>query len=302
MSRPIAASRLMFVLVLLLTYATTALAAPKTNPPGIRTVPTPFGGSTLFVPNDDKPHPGVLVLHGSDGGTWPYWMLEAQALAYEGYAALAYCYASCPSGDDRDLYLPRVEIHNVELRKTYDALEWLSKSSLVGGKKVALYGYSRGAEHALLLASLMADDKFAAQPAAVAVHAPSDVIWAGWNWQWGNDLCRKPGGTWNEICGVAPPPQGEGIQGWLWNGDDKPVAPTKRIEIERFKGDIFIVHGELDRVWPADMSSRIQKTLESAGKKVETHLVPGEGHIFKPDARLQERQWLLQFLSRVLGK
>lgn len=289
-------------LALLAACVTAEQAMPKGKAPGIRSLPTRLDGSALFVPNDGKPHPGVVLLHGSEGGTWPYWMIEAQALAYEGYAALAYCYASCPSGDDRDLYLPRTEIHRVELKQTYDALEWLAKSSFVGGKKVALYGYSRGAEQALLLASLLADGKFAVQPAAVAVHAPSDVIWPGWNWQWGNDLCRKHDGTWNAICGVAPPPQGQGIQGWLWNGDTKPVAPTKRIEIEKFKGDVFIVHGEQDRVWPADMSRRIQKTLEKAGKKVEAHFVPGEGHIFKPDARFQEREWLLQFLSRTLGQ
>lgn len=294
--------RSLFGLVLLVICAADALAAPKANAPGVRSAPTPFDGSVLFVPNDGKPHPGVVVLHGSDGGTWPYWMLEAQALAYEGYSALAYCYASCPSGDDRDLYLPRVEIHRVELKRTYDALEWLANSAFVGGKKVAIYGYSRGAEHALLLASLMADGKFDVQPTAVAVHAPSDVIWAGWNWQWGNDLCRKHDGTWNKSCGVAPPPQGQGIQGWLWNGADKPVAPAKRIEIEKFNGSVFIVHGEQDRVWPADMSRRIQATIEKAGKKVEAHFVPSEGHIFKHDARLQERQWLLQFLSRTLGQ
>ena len=67
-------------------------------------------------------------------------------------------------------------------------------------------------------------------------------------------------------------------------------------------GDVFIVHGEKDRVWSADMSRRIQKTLETAGKKAETHFFAGEGHIFKNEARFQERRQLLQFLSRSLGQ
>src|SRR5580704_17661402 len=45
----------------------------------------------------------------------------------------------------------------------------------LSGDKIGLYGVSRGAEHALLLASLMARDGVAGLPDAIAVHTPPDV-------------------------------------------------------------------------------------------------------------------------------
>lgn len=288
--------------LVLLISVKSVFAAAEQDKPGIRRFKTPFPGSTLFAPNDGRSHPGVILLHGSEGGTWSYSMLAAQALAYEGYAALAFCYASCPLGEDSDIYLPHVELHNVELNKTYEAMEWLVKSSFVQGKKLAIHGISRGAEHALLLASLMAANKANVQPAAVAVHAPSDVIWAGWNWQWDNELCRNAKGEWNIACGVSPPPTGTGIQAWLWHGDEKPVAPKLRIEIEKYPGAVLIIHGEMDRIWPAAMSRRIQKIIEGAGRKPEVHFFAEEGHIFKEEARYEEHKILLEFLHRTLGQ
>ncbi len=51
----------------------------------IKELPTPFAGSILYTPNDGKPHPGVVVLHGSEGGSLPYNRLEAQFLAAHGW-------------------------------------------------------------------------------------------------------------------------------------------------------------------------------------------------------------------------
>src|SRR5262249_40264337 len=44
--------------------------------------------------------------------------------------------------------------------------------------RVGLYGISRGAEHALLLATLMVRDGVPGLPDAIAVHTPPDVICA----------------------------------------------------------------------------------------------------------------------------
>src|SRR4051812_7662702 len=66
-------------------------------------------------------------------------------------------------------------IIDVPLDRTAEALGALRASSF-SGDKIGLYGVSRGAEHALLLASLMVRDGVAGVPDAIAVHSAPDVV------------------------------------------------------------------------------------------------------------------------------
>lgn len=65
-------------------------------------------------------------------------------------------------------------IVDVPLDRTVDALQALREHPATG--KVGLYGVSRGAEHALLLASILAKAGSTSYPDAVAVHAASDHV------------------------------------------------------------------------------------------------------------------------------
>jgi len=47
--------------------------------------------------------------------------------------------------------------------------------------KVGLYGVSRGGEHALLLAALIASEHSSDQIDALAAHSPADVVCAAFN-------------------------------------------------------------------------------------------------------------------------
>lgn len=58
----------------------------------IKSVNQPFNGSLLVVPNDGLSHPGIVFLHGSEGGGFPSWKRNAFLWASEGFATLAYCY------------------------------------------------------------------------------------------------------------------------------------------------------------------------------------------------------------------
>jgi hypothetical protein len=110
-----------------------------------------FPGSYMFVPAGGGVHPGVLFLHGSGGGrNTPNMACTARVIAANGYAALSFCYFDC--GVDA---IPEA-LADVDLRRTYDAMVWLKQSRYVGGGKIALFGASRGAEKAALLASLLA--------------------------------------------------------------------------------------------------------------------------------------------------
>ncbi len=144
-----------------------------------------FSSSYLFVPNDDEAHPGILWMHGSEGGRWSVTsMCKARYLAAHGYAAMFFCYSDC--GDNN---LPE-SINRIDLKRTYDAMIWLKSSRFVNGKKIALSGASRGAEQTLALAVILAKKKTnnsnIVLPDAVFVHAPYGQIVSSFNWRFYN--------------------------------------------------------------------------------------------------------------------
>lgn len=143
---------------------------------------TRFPGSYMFVPATPGPHPGILLLHGSGGGRYsPGRHCLPRLLASRGYAALSFCYFDC--GDDA---IPEA-LADIDLRRTYDAMVWLKRSAHVGGHRVALAGASRGAEKAVLLASLLGhaggSDPSIVLPDALYASAPFGRVAGAFNWR-----------------------------------------------------------------------------------------------------------------------
>lgn len=277
-----------------------APAVARAEAPTVKAVTMPFRG-VMFVPNDGAPHPGVLVLHGSEGGFTSGTKIEAYGLAAQGYAALALCYGGCRTGDEADSYRPNRETLDVDLETTYSALAWLARSGHVGSKKVGVYGVSRGAEQALLLASLIAGDVTRRQPDAVAVHAPSDVVVGGWNWYWRDPTCIGADGEWQPLCGRAPAvDDAHWPVAWLWSSDAASVSLGNRILVERIEAPVFITHGDQDRTWSVDRTRRIKQTMEDGGRHPEVHIFAGQGHGFTLDANYQRLELMLGFLRRTL--
>lgn len=142
-----------------------------------------FPGSYLFVPEDGLSHPGIVWLHGSEGGRYSdASMCRARFLASKGYAALFFCYSDC--GDNA---LPEV-VYQVDLKRTYDAMVWLKQSQYVEAKKIALSGGSRGAEQVLILAAFLgqavANGENLILPDAIFAHAAYGRIVGAFNWRW----------------------------------------------------------------------------------------------------------------------
>jgi dienelactone hydrolase len=279
-------------------------------------VATPHIGSKLFVPNDGKPHPGVLLLHGSEGGSFPYYWAEAQIIAAHGYSVLAFCWYHCAKDP---ITAPMDTIEDIDLNKTADAYTWLKNSSHVDKKKTAIVGTSRGAEQALILGWKMAVDT-KDLPAAIAVHAPSDVVVTGFSWAamdkrcWIcktlDDTCFKgakdPRGwdwsqmVWNPSCGEElKDPTKDPMTAWSWN--KKPVPTDARIEIEHFKNPVFLTHGTIDEWWDHTRTLNIEKTLKDAGATPEVHIFKGESHVFKTVAENERKELLLKFLKTALA-
>ena len=122
---------------------------------------TGFQGSYVFVPQKASPSGVILMLHGSEGGANGSYIWLAHWLASYGFITMPLPYSvggnTWHAGD----------IIRVSIDRTEQALDTLRKHSASNGK-AGICGYSRGAEHALLVASLLARDKPSQVPQAVA--------------------------------------------------------------------------------------------------------------------------------------
>jgi dienelactone hydrolase len=289
-------------LVLLVTlFAVVSNASPY---PVVRK-PTPFKGARLFAPNDDSQHTAVIMLHGSEGGSTNYLDGEANILVIQGYAVLVLCYFDC----ERGLVGPRQSLMNVEVTLVFDAIKWL-RDKPFSNQKVVVYGFSRGAELALITGSLASTT--ANPPDAIIAHAGSDTYHGPWNWSWKDPICwlckagpgKCPKGSpttdyrWNFACGPDDPNQiDRTISAWLLNGAK--IKAGDRIAIESFQGPILLTVGEADEVWPSDQTRRLESALTTAGRKPEVHYFPGAGHVFMGIDEIHRRELVLDFLGRV---
>jgi dienelactone hydrolase len=143
--------------------------------------------------------------------------------------------------------------------------------------RVAVFGTSFGAEAALVTASLHPVD------VTVAV-APSSVIWAGlangeWSSHWthqGTPLPAVPfDPTWSPS---TEPPEYRSLYESSLDRDPE-IAAAAAIRAERIAGDVVVVAGGDDRVWPSDrFASEIarRRTIHGRETTVVTH--PAAGH------------------------
>jgi len=122
--------------------------------------------ANLYAPaNGGRRLPGIIVLGGSEGGMGEGSAIEAALLAEHGFAAMHLGYFDVPGRSKVLEGLP------LEYFKT--AIDWLRAQGNVDRDKIAVVGGSKGAEAALLIASLYPQIK------AVVAGAPSSVVWPG---------------------------------------------------------------------------------------------------------------------------
>ncbi len=281
------------LLIFLLGYSTASLASTY---PVLRKM-NPFGGSAYFVPNDSAKHTSIVMLHGSEGGSSHYLDAEANILATQGYEVLLFCYFDCKRTVGN-----RQTLKNIEVGAINEAVKWLRAQPSSNGK-VVLYGFSRGAELALLVGSLFSE------PSAIIAHAPSDVTFGPFNpngqlpicW-----ICTKGVGKctdyleyrWNFACG-SDDPRGLNLSVSAWLVGGKTIPSKQQISIENFKGPILLTAGEKNSVWPSQMTRNIEATLLKAGRRPKVHYFVGANHVFVGKDEIQRREYVLDFLGSI---
>jgi acetyl esterase/lipase len=249
----------------------------------LQVVNRPLSGlGQSYGPPGDGPFPTIMVLHGSEGAWSGYSYLTAAILAAHGFLAVPFGYSI--GGDVWNAG----DILDVALDRTAEALAELHALPLSG--KVGLYGVSRGAEHALLITSLMARDGAPGLPDAVAAHAAPDVICGAFI----GSSCRDSGDP-----GWRPWDPAE--RAWTWRGSSDALLPTTPIEIERYAGPLFLSHGTRDTMWSAAMTRRLEARLQQAGRTPEVHLLAGQDHNPHGEGENEHHRMLITFLRRTLG-
>ncbi len=206
---------------------------------------------TLFLPPGEGPHPGILVLGGSEGGLPAR---RAAWLASHGYAALALAYFRYED-------LPK-ELAGIPLEYFGRALNWMMHRPEIVSDRIAVLGGSRGGELALQLASMFPGIK------AVVAYVPANV--------------RHPA-----CCGVTSVPYawtwaGQALAFVPVRAAGQPaILMRAAIDVERIHGPVLLISGEADRVWDSpSMADAVVARLKRAhfAYSVEHLRYPGAGH------------------------
>jgi uncharacterized protein len=236
----------------------------------------------LLLPKGVASVPAIMVLGGSDGGIG-YARSVANELAEQGYAALAVAYF-------KERGLPR-KLVRIPLEYFATALDWLRKQPRVDPARIGIFGASKGAEAALLVASRHSEF------VAVVVAAPSDVVWEGIDFR----AKAAVDSSWSEggkpvtfipydRTGVAP--MRSLLKMYRRSRYAAGVDPAALIPVERIKGPVLFLSGQADGLWPSkDMADCAMVRLEKAEFAYTKRHVsyPEAGHAIFPLFRRRDR-------------
>lgn len=240
------------------------------SPPGPRPDISAFPGSKIYEP-PTLPAPGIVMLHGSEGGAAGYIDDYAKDLAKRGFVVVTMCWFGCTGKPDKILRIP--------LESVIDIGNWLATSPDVSAGKVGLFGWSRGAEMSLLVSAVSNTSPFK----AVAVHAPSDTVVGAFDPAQENTPPNYGG------IGELDPKTGKTIPSpsWTWGGKDiwgEPSmdfdTPGPLINVVAYTGPMYVSQGLNDEVWPVTRGKHVVAERNAvSGLVTQSHFWPGEGHV-----------------------
>lgn len=182
----------------------------------------------------------VLLLGGSEGGLPP--ARDADDLARSGHPVLALAYFRNWQGQPQGL---PASLTAIPLEYFFRAIDWLKRQPQVDPRRIVVVGQSRGAELALLLASLRPD------LAGVIAFSPSDHVWSGLSLFGPRTAEQLPAWT---LSGAPIPFQQVAVaQGASMRSGFEHAAtlPAARIRVERIPGPVLLISSKADAIWPS---------------------------------------------------
>ncbi|KAA5837257.1 acyl-CoA thioester hydrolase [Saccharopolyspora hirsuta] len=249
-----------------------APVAVALHAPGVRSTPIAEDGvvGDLHLPPGPGPHPGVILLGGSEGGR-PNPEL-GRFLAGKGFAVLGLAYFGLPG-------LPPA-LDRIPVEYGTRAVDWLRARPEVSGGRVGVVGLSRGGEFALLLGA------FSPGVGAVASVVGSGAVFpgaarVGSSWTHGGAelpplVLGSPGSPVDFLTSVA-----RGRPGRFVDTQGTTATPEEldraAIPVERSGAAFLLVSGERDEMWPS--RRLLDVAAHRLGDRAEHVVQPGAGHL-----------------------
>ncbi|MEL6920783.1 MAG: acyl-CoA thioesterase/BAAT N-terminal domain-containing protein [Pseudomonadota bacterium] len=252
-----------------------------------------FPGAFLTMPKDKGADllPVVVVLGGSEGNDFTARFM-APRLSQLGYAVLGLPYYS-PVYYGNDQRFPNLPSAFAKLPVDYveQAIAEVRTVDGVDPERVALYGVSKGAELALLAASLIPDEEQGGGYCAVAAVVPSDVVWAGWGREadqayasfsyQGQGLPFVPHIGMEEA--ISRRSRGENVSFRVPQDKGREAFPERvpnaRIEVESIDEPVLLLGGDADDTWDSGgMARNIDAARRALGLPTTTLVYPEAGH------------------------
>ncbi|HKP75267.1 MAG TPA: acyl-CoA thioester hydrolase/BAAT C-terminal domain-containing protein [Longimicrobiaceae bacterium] len=230
----------------------------------------------LYAPASARRLPVVIVLTGSEGG---FDDLGAAVLASHGYAALAVAYFGAPGLPD--------ELSEIPVERIARAVAWIRTQPGLDAGRIGVMGASKGAELALVAATLVPEIR------AVVAYAPADVVNPGLARQGGT----RPQSSWTwkgaplPFLALTPPPEFEAQFRRQPPYRLRPLYEASRsdsalaraaIPVERIHGAVLLISGDDDQMIPSGPAAEaVVRRLREAHHPYPFHHLhyPAAGHV-----------------------
>lgn len=243
-----------------------------------------YPGARLYRPAGTARVPVVIVLGGSEGGTY-FGRFLAPKLAARGYAALALPYYNSGWGGSPITGLP-TSFQDIEVGRLAEVRDWIALRTDLDERAIGVYGVSKGGEFAMLAAS-----RFPWLKCVIGI-VPSDVVWEGWgstdpegtrsSFAWrGRPLPFVPyKGMAAAFAGLAKGERRTLVGPHLDGRRENPSrAAAARIAVEDYTSPMFIAGGDADTTWPSgEMTRAIAERRAGFGRPTVSLTFADAGH------------------------
>ncbi|KAF7781764.1 hypothetical protein PRUB_b1091 [Pseudoalteromonas rubra] len=247
--------------------------------------------------DDGKPHPLVILLGGSEGGNTlakSHFAPLLERFHDHGMSVAALAYYGTSGTPSRQIALSLDDIA--------ERISAVANDPKINSNCIAVYGFSKGAELALLLAA-----HFEHINHAVAI-MPSHVSWNAVK-----TFSSQPGWQLNKtpLAYVDAPLLSWQMQKGMISGTytpafnaalekaDTTTLEAARIPVETTNGPILLVSAEQDEIWPSHaMANKITESLEQAqfSHPYQHIALPGGHYSFNRETQNQVNQFLTKTL------
>ncbi|TDF34935.1 acyl-CoA thioester hydrolase [Alteromonadaceae bacterium M269] len=238
--------------------------------------------------DDGEKHPLVIILNGSSGGNLfasPQYRSILTQFNEHGLSVASIGYFGTKNTPSRPVKLSLDDI--------YDRIMVLAEDEKINRQCIALFGFSKGAELALLLGSHFDNIK-----QTVAIY-PSHVSWNALRsptsqpaWLLDGkplDYIDAPLLSWNMLSGLFTKNYVEAFDSALSKASTAQID-NSRIPVENLQGPLFLVSAKSDEIWPSNrMALEIVEYLNEKGFSYSVEHIELEGGHFSYDRATEQK-------------